>query len=217
MKKIFSFSLCLIMLFSVLTLTGCKDKNAVGQSWRVEKFGDEEQTYVQKVGFKVTRNSKAIKEVWLNVEEIKGASATLTFTKYQSNTETDDDIYSKGEALDGGNIILSAQQVKKANKGAKGWIKLNTKDWGLKSDNVLLTVVDGRLTIREVVFVNENGEQLSASINVAYVAIKTDKKSNPVISQFTKAQLEEYAETSIYGVPNFLLDDQEAFKTKDEK
>ena len=112
---------------------------------------------------------------------------------------------------------MSAQQVKNANKGAKGWIKLNTKDWGLKSDNVLLTVVDGRLTIREVVFVNENGEQLSASINVAYVAIKTDKKSNPVISQFTKAQLEEYAETSIYGVPNFLLDDQEAFKTKDEK
>ena len=215
MRKILSFVLCLVMLCSVLSLAGCKDENAVGQSWKVVKIGEEEQTYAQKVGFKVTRNSTSIGDVWLNVEKIEGTSATLQITKYQPNTETDDDIYDKGSPLDGGNIVLSAKQVEDANKNSKGWIKLNTKSWDLTSDNVLLTIVDGRLTIREIVFVNNKGVQLTADINVAYVGIKTEKKGDPIIKQYTKAQLLEYAETSLYGIPNFLLDDQESFKTKD--
>lgn len=214
MRKFLSFILCLITVFSVLSFAGCKDGNAVGKSWQIEVFGNDAQTITQKVGFKVTRNSSKIKDVWINVASVEGASATINFSKYQKNTETDDDIYSKGEALEGGDIVISAEQVKTANKTAKGWIKLNSKDWELNSDNVLLTIKEGRLTIREVVFVSAKDAQLTAKVDVAYVVIKTDKKANPIVSQFTESDLTKYEETSIYGLPTFLLDDQEAFKNR---
>lgn len=217
MRKFLSCILCVITLLSVVSFTGCKDKNEVGKAWQVVTFGTSESSIIQKVGFKVTRNSNKIKDVWLNVESIEGNSVTVNFTKYKKNTDEGEDLYSQGEALDGGDIVISAETVKKANKETKGWIKINTKDWNLSNDNVLLTIKEGRLTIREIVFVNNKNEQLSAKVDVAYVAIKTDKKAQPQVGHFTLAQLEEFAETSIYGVPTFLLDSQDSFKEKDKK
>ena len=216
MKKIFSFILCVIMVCSAFALTGCKDKNAVGKAWQVKEYVTTE-VVVQKVGFTVSRNSSSIKDVWINIQEIEGENVQFTFSKYKSKTDKTSDLEPDGSYMGGSAnaIVISAQQVKDANKNAKGWIKVNSADWNLASDKVLMTV-KGKVTIREIVFVNMKGERVSASINKAFVVVETGKKKDRVITlkEFTALELEAYVETAVCGIPNFLLDNQEAFDTR---
>lgn len=234
MKKFLSFILCMIMVVSALTLTGCKDKNAVGQEWQVKTYttadieesleatqDDKKNVREQKVGFKVSRNSGKIKDVWFNVKEIKGENVSVTFSKYKTSevNGVSSDLVADSYVLNDGPIVITASQVKEANKNAKGWIKLNTEAWNLSYDTVLMTLT-GNITLREIVFVGSKDEVLTAEISKANVGIeytvgKKDKRYNE--KEFTKAELEAYAETAIYGIPNFLLDNQEAFATRNDK
>ncbi len=225
MRKILSFILCVIMTVSVLTLTGCKDKNAVGLEWQVKNYtttvGSEAGAVVQKVGFKVTRGGTNIKDVWVNVREIEGENAKFTFCKYKTYTSNDitSDLYVDGNLLNGGPVVVTAQQVKDANKTAKGWIKINTESWAFNNDNVMMSIPSG-VTLREIVFVGENDKVLTAEIYRAYVVVevKVDRKEvKTYLKEFTKAELLTYAGTAVCGIPNFLLDNQEAFATRNSK
>ena len=222
MKRFLSFILCVIMLASALTLTGCKDKNAVGEAWEIKAYvTDQTQsaTVAQKVGFKVNRNSSSIKDVWINIQEIDGENIKLTFCKYKTNSEMSTELYENGSVMDNGPRVITAQQVKDANKSTKGWIKVNASDWNLSNDSVLM-IIDGKAIIREIVFVNTKGERLSASINKAYVAVVVKEKGQDkktLLKEFSSSELEAYTETAVYGIPNFLLDNQEAFDSKDAK
>ena len=220
MKKFLSFMMCVIMVFSALTLTGCKDKNAVGQEWEAKTYATDAGVAVDyKVGFKVTRESSKIKEVWLNVKEIKGENVRFSFAKYKSGELDGEstDLLIDGNLLNNGPTIITSAQVKEANKTAKGWIKLNATDWNLSYDSVLMSM-PGNVTLREIVFVGTNGKVLSTEIYKAYMTLeyKVDKrKTDHRIKEFTAAELLTYAETTVYGIPQFLLDNQEAFASKD--
>ena len=75
MKKLLSIILCVITMFSVLTLTGCKDKNAVGKEWEVKEYVMGGYAVTPLVGFTVNRNGGKIQDVWVNIREIKGENA----------------------------------------------------------------------------------------------------------------------------------------------
>ena len=221
MKKLLSIILCVITMFSVLTLTGCKDKNAVGKEWEVKEYVMGGYAVTPLVGFTVNRNGGKIQDVWVNIREIKGENVKFTFSKYKSysNDEIDTDLYVDGYVLNGGPRVVTAQEVKTANKNAKGWIKINTSSWGFDKDSVLMTVPTN-VVLREVVFIGTDGKILSASINKAYVVVEqkiTKKETKTFLREFTSSELLAYAESAKYGIPNFLLDNQQAFLTKDAK
>lgn len=214
MKKLLSFVLCAVMLFSVCTLAGC-DKNEVGSDWKVVTYsingGDDAIT--QKVGFSVTRNSVNIKEVWLNVKEIKGDSVKLSFQKYSTKT-TDagtSDFTVSGSMLGGGELTVTAKQVREANKNAKGWIKLNSTDWNQAYSNVIMQLT-GNITIREIVFVDMNGKRLTAAIDKAFVIIEKDGEIQKM-KVYTSSELLAFGEVK-NGIPNNLLDSQESFELR---
>ena len=227
MKKFLSFILCMIMVVSALTLTGCKDKKAVGEEWQVKTYMVGEDVVEQKVGFKVSRNSGKIKDLLLNVKEIKGENVKITVSKYKTAelNGVSSDLVVDGTPLNDGDIVITASQVKEANKTSKGWIKLNSADWNLSSDTVLVTFQmdkdkENKITLREIVFVGSKGEVLTAEISKANVVVEysaSKKEKQTLLKEFTKAELLNYAETAVCGIPNFLLDNQEAFATKDEK
>ena len=221
MKKILSFIVCMIMIMSAFTLTGCKDKRAVGKEWEVKEYVSAGYVTTQMVGFTVNRNGGKIKDVWINIREIKGENVKFHLCKYKSlqNEEIDTSLYKDGNVLNGGDIVVTAAQVKTANKQAKGWIKLNTSSWDFNYDSVLLTVPNN-VVLREIVFIGTNDQILTTTINKAFVVVeyKVGKKKNDtktLLREFTSAELLAYAETAKYGIPNFLLDNQQAFLTKD--
>jgi hypothetical protein len=222
MRKILSFVVCMIMVMSAFTLTGCKDKRAVGKEWEVKEYVTIGYVTTQMVGFTVNRNGGKIKDVWINIREIKGENVKFNFCKYKSlkNEEFDTDLYKDGYVLEGGDIVVTAAQVKAANKQSKGWIKLNTNSWDFNYDSVLMTVPNN-VVLREIVFIGTNDKILSTKINKAYVVVENKtgkgKETQTLLREFTSAELLAYAETAKYGIPNFLLDSQQAFLTKDVK
>ncbi len=223
MKKILSFVVCMIMIMSAFTLTGCKDKRAVGKEWEVKEYVTAGYVQTQLVGFTVNRAGGRVKDVWINIREIKGENVKFNFCKYKSlqNDEVDTDLYKDGYVLEGGDIVVTAAQVKAANKQTKGWIKLNTKSWDFNYDSVLMTV-PSNVVLREIVFIGSNNQILATTIKKAYVAVeyKVGKRKNDtqtLLREFTSNELLAYAETAKYGIPNFLLDNQQAFLTKDAK
>ena len=223
MRKIVSFILCVMMAVSALALTGCKDKRAVGQEWEVKQYVSAGYVTTQTVGFTVNRNGSKIKDVWINIREIEGENVKFNFCKYKSlqNDEVDTNLYKDGYVLNGGDIVVTAQQVKDANKNANGWIKLNAASWDFNYDAVLMTVT-ANVVLREIVFIGTNDKILSTVINRAYVVVenkvgKSKKNTTTLLREFTASELSSYAETAIYGIPNFLLDNQDAFNSKDAK
>ena len=214
MKKIFSIILCAIMAFSVMSLTGCADKNAVGEAWKVNVY---DSTEVQKVGFTLTRNSVNIKEVWLNVEKIEGNMVGITVQKYtaQSSQEREDYFSSTSltTSLNGGEISITAKMVIEANRKEKGWIKLNAEAWDTSYNNVLLSL-KGNITIREIVFVSMENKIITASVDRALVVVEyEDGQQRDKL--WTKAELDAIT-NSKYGVPTMLLDSQDSFKSRND-
>ena len=220
MKKIFSLVLCLVMAFSICSLTAC-DSNPAGEAWKVVSYAEDGvgDALTQKVGFTLTRSSKKIKDVWINVKEIKGETVSITLQKYTSTTTdagTSDFNLTTGAdyILNRGAITITKQQVKDANSNSKGWIKLNTSDWGKDYNNVVL-MLTGNITIREIVFVGEDGKRIKVALDKAFVFINTD---GGVISKvFTASELaDNYADVK-GGIPNNIIDNQESFDNKDKK
>ena len=217
-------------LFSVLFVKAQRrtvgiygDKRAVGKEWEVKEYVSGGYVTTQMVGFTVNRNGGKIKDVWINIREIKGENVKFNFCKYKSlqNDEIDTNLYKDGYVLGGGDIVVTAAQVKTANKQSKGWIKLNSTSWDFNYDSVLMTVPNN-VVIRELVFVGTNGKVLTASISNAYVIVeyktgKGKKNTSTLLKEFTSAELLTYAETAKYGIPNFILDNQAAFNSKDAK
>ena len=220
MKRIFSLVLCLVMAFAICSLSGC-DKNPAGEAWKVVNYAEDGigDALTQKVGFTLTRSGKKIKDVWLNVKEIKGEAVSITLQKYTSTTTdggTSDFNLTTGSdyILNKGAISITKQQVKDANKNAKGWIKLNTSDWGKDFNNVVL-MLTGDITIREIAFVGEDGKLISTALDKAFVFINTE---DGIVSKvFTASDLSQnYADVK-EGIPNNLLDAQDSFNQKDKK
>ena len=214
MKKILSIILCVIIAFGVLSLSGCADKNAVGEAWKVNVY---DSTAIQKVGFTLTRNSVKIKEVWLNVEKIEGNMVGVTVQKYtaQSSQEREDYFGSTSmtTSLNGGEISITAKMVKDANKKDKGWIKLNAEAWDKDYNNIVLSM-KGNITIREIVFVSMEDKIITASVDRALVVIEyEDGQQRDKL--WTRAELDAIT-NSKYGVPTMLLDSQDSFKLRND-
>lgn len=215
MKKILSVILCVITVFGIMSFTGCKDKNEVGMAWTVNAYSSTE---TQKVGFTLTRNSVNVKEVWINVAKIEGNLVGITVQKYTAQSSSERDEYfsstSSSTALEGGEISITAQMVKKANREKKGWIKLNSTAWDKNYNNVLLAL-KGNITIREIVFVNMKGEIITAKVDRALVVVEyEDGTSRDKL--WTESALKAVANAK-NGVPTDLLDNQESFNIKDDK
>lgn len=215
MKKILSIILCVITMFGVLSFTGCGDKNAVGEAWTVNVYDSTEN---QKVGFSLTRNSKNIKEVWINVAKIQGNLVGITVQKYTAQSANSREEYfgntSMSTALQQGEISITAQMVKTANKERKGWIKLNDDAWDKNYNNVLISL-KGDIVLREIVFVNMDGEIIKANLDRALVVVEFDDDSMPKDKLWTKAELDAITNAK-YGLPTALLDSQESFNSKDD-
>lgn len=215
MKKILSIILCLITMLGVLSFTGCGNKNAVGEAWTVNVY---DSTTTQKVGFSLTRNSKNIKEVWINVEKIQGNLVGITVQKYTAQSSNDREEYfsntSAATALQQGEISITAQMVKTANKERKGWIKLNDEAWDKNYNNVLISL-KGDIVLREIVFVNMDGEVIKASLDRALIVVEFDDGSIPKDKLWTKAELDAITNAK-HGLPTALLDSQESFNSKDD-
>lgn len=218
MKKILSIILCLITAISVCTLVSCGDKNAVGEVWNVLPYtlDDGATATDQIVGFKLTRNSVNVKEVWINVKKITGETVDVTFQKYTTKTSDGgaaEITLTSGTVLGGSARTITSEEVKKANKDSKGWIKVNAKDWNVSYNDVAM-IVKGNIVIREVVFVNTKGEIITAALDKADVVIETGDRI--INKTFTKAELESFVDVE-NGLPTYLLDSQESFKDKDQK
>ena len=213
MKKILSIILCAIMAFGVMSLTGCADKNAVGEAWKVNVY---DSTEVQKVGFTLTRNNVNVKEVWINVEKIEGNLAGITVQKYTAQSSAEREEYfsstSVSTAVGSGEISITAKMVSDANRKSKGWIKLNEEDWDKNYNNLVLST-KGNITIREIVFVGMDDKIIKASIDRALVVVEFE--DGQLRDQlWTKTQLDAITSAK-YGIPTYLLDSQDSFKTKD--
>ncbi len=218
MKKFLSVILCLIMAISVCTLVSCGNKNAVGEEWNVLPYtlDDGVTATDQIVGFKLTRNSINVKDVWINVKKITGETVDVTFQKYTTKTSdggATEISLSSGTVLGGSARTITSEEVKKANKESKGWIKVNASGWNVAYNEVAM-IVKGNIVIREVVFVNDKGEIISTAIDRADVVIETSDRL--INKTFSKAELEAF-ENIKNGLPTYLLDSQDSFKTKDEK
>ncbi|MBQ7373511.1 MAG: hypothetical protein IJW64_03000 [Clostridia bacterium] len=214
MKKFLSIILCVIMMFGALSFTGCKDKNAVGESWKVNVYDSVEK---QIVGFSLTRNSVNVKEVWLNVEKIEGNLVGVTVQKYTAQSSLERNEYfsntSTSTTLGGGEISITAKMVKDANKEKKGWIKLNAEAWDKNYNNVLLSL-KGNMTIREIVFVSMKGEIIKATVDRALVVVEYDDGTTRD-KLWTLSDLGAITGAK-YGVPTALLDSQDSFNSKDD-
>ena len=217
MKKFLSIILCLITAISVCTLVSCGDKNAVGEVWNVVPYtlDDGATATDQIVGFKLTRNSVNVKEVWINVKKITGETVDVTFQKYTTKSSDGGatEITLSGTVLGGSARTITAEEVKKANKDSKGWIKVNVNDWNVPYNDVAM-IVKGNIVIREVVFVNTKGEIITTALDKADVVIETGDRI--INKTFTKAELESFVDVE-NGLPTYLLDSQESFKDKDQK
>ena len=207
------------MAFSALAMSGCAD-NSVGEAWEVKPYtfdGENGDAVAQRVGFSVTRKSANLAFVWINVESIKGSSVEITFQKYTTTTSDGGKAEispTAGTVLGGASRTITAEQVREANSNSKGWIKVNATAWNQSYTSVLLSL-DGNIVIREVVFVDMDGERLDATIDKAYIVVEFE--SGKIRHEtFTSASLSTITDAK-YGLPTALVDSQESFDLKDEK
>ncbi len=192
LKRIAAITLALTASVAMLSCAGKADKPT--KSWKVVAYD-----FTQGVSFNVTRNSKDIDEVWLNVGKLDTEEVTITFTT-SSSAFTSSSSNKK-------TATITRAMLKEANKNNNGWIKV-VDDWNVSSSYVRFDL-DGGITLNEIAFRDEDGKQLTATIDKAKVYVKGNVPSSPE-KYFTSEELAEM--TSTNGMPANLLDEQDKFK-----
>ncbi len=180
---------------TVFAFGGCKNKTDY-TSWEVRVYNDGEgKADVQYVDFSVTRNSKKIKAVWINVAKISASEVQIDFAKVSGDSKK--------------TLTLDKKTVKDALKNDGGWIKA-VDDWNYSLSTVRMSL-KGNVTINEVVFIGEEDKKLSVSVNKAYIYY-VDKDGNVQGSQqaYTKSDLEGITDSKV-GLPLNLVDEQGKF------
>ena len=180
---------------TVFAFGGCKNKTDY-TSWEVRVYNDGEgKADVQYVDFSVTRNSKNIKAVWINVAKISASEVQIDFSKVSGDSKK--------------TLTLDKKTVKDALKNDGGWIKA-VDDWNYSLSTVRMSL-KGNVTINEVVFIGEEDKKLSVSVNKAYIYY-VDKDGNVQGSQqaYTKSDLEGITDSNV-GLPLNLVDEQGKF------
>ena len=119
---------------TVFAFGGCKNKTDY-TSWEVRVYNDGEgKADVQYVDFSVTRNSKNIKAVWINVAKISASEVQIDFSKVSGDSKK--------------TLTLDKKTVKDALKNDGGWIKA-VDDWNYSLSTVRMSL-KGNVTINEV-------------------------------------------------------------------
>ena len=180
---------------TVFAFGSCKNKTDY-TSWEVRVYNDGEgKADVQYVDFSVTRNSKNIKAVWINVAKISASEVQIDFAKVSGDSKK--------------TLTLDKKTVKDALKNDGGWIKA-VDDWNYSLSTVRMSL-KGNVTINEVVFIGEEDKKLSVSVNKAYIYY-VDKDGNVQGSQqaYTKSDLEGITDSKV-GLPLNLVDEQGKF------
>lgn len=200
-KIIRAIALALATL-TVFAFCGCKNKNAEYTSWEVRVYNDGEgNADVQYVDFSVTRNSKNIKAVWINVAKISASEVQIDFAKVNGDSKK--------------TLTLDKKTVKNAIKNDGGWIKA-VDDWKYGLSTVRMSL-KGNVTINEVAFVGEGDKKLSVSVSKAYIYyVDKDGKIQGSQEAYTKSELEGITGSKV-GLPLNLVDEQDKFdKVKNE-
>ena len=193
---------------TVFALGGCKSKTANYTSWEVRVYNDGEgNADVQYVDFSVTRNSKNIKAVWINVAKISASEVQIDFSKVGGDSKK--------------TLTLDNKTVKAAIKNDGGWIKA-VDGWKFGLSTVRMSL-KGNVTINEVVFIgegdteDEDGKKLSVSISKAYIYyVDKDGNIHSMQDHYSKSELEGITDSKV-GLPLNLVDEQDKFdKVKNE-
>lgn len=199
-KKVLKIIAIVLAALSVTAMIGCSgDKeNVPATSWEVRTYNDGDgNADTQYVKFSVTRNSKKIDEVWLNVSKVSGDTSIAFSSSSDGNKKQ---------------ITVSKSDVKKAKKDACGWIKV-VDDWNFDSSTVKMSLVGG-ITINEIVFVSEESKRLSVSLSEAKIYyIDSDGKAQGSQEAYNSSELDAILGSKT-GLPTLIIDEQAKFDKK---
>lgn len=184
-----------LALSASVSLLACSNAKTPTQGWKVVAVKD----YTQAVSFNVTRNSKDIDEVWFNVGKLATEEVTITFSTTSSSFSP--------STSNQKSFTVTRDILKTAKKENNGWIKV-VEDWGVSNSYVRFDL-DGGITLNEIAFRDEDGKQLTATVDKAKIYVK-DGSPSATTEYFTSEELATM--TSTDGMPANLLDEQEKFK-----
>lgn len=199
-KKFLKIIAIALAALSVTATVGCSGnkENVPSTSWEVRTYNDGNGSAdTQYVKFSVTRNSKKIDEVWLNVNKVSGDTSIAFSSSSDGNKKQ---------------ITVSKSDVKKAKKDAYGWIKV-VDDWNFDSSTVKMSLVGG-ITLNEIVFVSEESKRLSVSLSEAKIYyIDSDGKAQGSQEAYNNSELDAILGSKT-GLPTLLIDEQAKFDKK---
>ncbi len=178
MKRIITAMLALMLcVTSVCALASCKNKNQPSTGWEVQRIlesgdttaesGTTAEETLHKLGFTVGDGSKRVSEIWVNIPKMYENEAELSVDVYSSSS---DSLVKKSASPTYPTYTrkITKSEAKQA-KGLNYWIKLDFNDaWKDKATsyakNVMISV-KGTFEFNEIVFLDQNGKQLSVSLS----------------------------------------------------
>lgn len=210
MKKYLRIAAFVLACVATLGFTSCK-KADYSKSWKVVAYTSEGETQKQYVGFNVKFETSSDKKisVWLKVLDFDKNvdSVDVTIDRYLSSNLTGTG-YTSAKA-----VTYTLKPDKGCNKNKNGkWVQI-VENWSygstVTSHYVRLTLTGG-VTLGEIAFVDEDGKQLTATVECANVYIQGGEPET-TDDKFTKEELTAQKEFARNGLPLYLVDEQDSF------
>lgn len=154
----------------------------------------------QFVCFSVSRGTKKIKTVWLNVAKLSVDESKVVLNRYKTNDYGDysTETYKKETTV--------TRAMLKDSDG--GWIKI-ADDYNLSSDYLKISFYGG-IEIREVVVLNEDGERINYTLKAAKLILKDDSGKIYGKPYYTASEIKDLQLGD--NSPENLNDEQSKFK-----
>ncbi len=175
--------------------------------WHIRAVTSGGERYEQKVGFSVTRDGKTVKDVFVRFGSLdKGVNeVTIKFTRYSVNLNP-------SSLTEPHSRTVTASDVKLAKKSYGGWIKINSESIAASSYSNLMLVTSGGCSLKEVAFVSEDGEFLTAKTDMADFWYKSTSTGKLAGTNAVSVSETNKIEDSEDGLPSALTDGQDGVK-----
>jgi len=207
--KIIGIFLTLSLTFTFVSCkkTIAKSKSNCESGWYItpyeldESKESDEKLYSHAAYLSLTRNSKSVKEIWINVKSTEYESVDVTFLFYGS-TET----YSSNPKV---TYSLTSSDVKNSDEG---WIKVKED---LDIDYSTLKIFStGGFDLREVIIIGDDNKVMAVTFTKANILYKDSNGKITGVSGITESEIEKL-DLGEYSPLN-IIDEQDKFESRNK-
>ena len=187
---------CIFVTASMLFSCGKKEESTGWTGWEVKEFKTEEAETpeTQTAYYNLTRNSKNVEDVWLNIGGISHDSVDITVAFYYTSSME----YITSTKKD---IQITKDMVADAKDG---WVRI-IDGWDKAYSSLALTTTGG-IQINEIVVLNAEREAMDITLKNAKLIFKKDGSIRG--GTYTSSEI---ADLKLESDPSLTIDEQNKF------